>query len=273
MSDPNHPEPIDTSALLAAAVHDGPLWSIASAQLNANLLRLSNGQAIPEHVNSAVDVLLVVLAGRGQITIDADTYDLIPGHVIVIPRDVTGGEREGEARNQDRARFEQLRQELMRRIAATPELRTLSRHISFTEDDEGLRIDLVDEADFSMFQVGTDQLIPRARRLVGEVAQMINTLPNGIVVRGHTDALPYAQGRTMNNWALSAARAESTRATLQQSGVPVSRVQRIEGVADRTPFVPSDRYDPRNRRISITLAWQAGSTPTRPTPRPAAPAH
>jgi quercetin dioxygenase-like cupin family protein len=87
MSDPTQREPIDTAALLATAVHDGPLWSIASAQLNANLLRLSSGQTIPEHVNSAVDVLLVVLAGRGQITIDADTYDLIPGHVVVIPRD------------------------------------------------------------------------------------------------------------------------------------------------------------------------------------------
>ncbi len=86
MRHPNHHEPIDTSALRAAAVHDGPLWSIVSAQLNANLLRLSTGQAIPAHVNSAVDVLLVVLAGRGCITIDADTYDLIPGHMVVIPR-------------------------------------------------------------------------------------------------------------------------------------------------------------------------------------------
>ena len=86
MRDPNQPELIDTSALLAAAAHDGPLWSIASAQLNANLLRLSLGQAIPEHTNSTVDVLLVVLAGRGQLTIDASIHDLIAGHVVVIPR-------------------------------------------------------------------------------------------------------------------------------------------------------------------------------------------
>jgi len=196
---------------------------------------------------------------------------------IVIPRDVTGGEQEGEARReQDRIRFEQLRQELVRRIESTPELRTLRNHISFTEDDEGLRIALVDEADFSMFRVGTDQLLPRARRLVEEVARVINGLPNGIIVRGHTDGLPYAQGRTMNNWMLSAARAESTRSVLQLSGVPIARVQRIEGVADRTPFVPNDRYDPRNRRISITLAWRSGTPRPRvaaagPTPAPPSP--
>jgi len=196
---------------------------------------------------------------------------------IVIPRDTTGGEREGEEqRIEDVARFEQLRQELMRRIESTPELRTLRNHVSFTQDDEGLRIDLVDEADFSMFRVGTDELLPPARRLVREVAQVINGLPNGIIVRGHTDSLPYAQGRTMNNWLLSAARAESTRAALQQSGVPPARVQRIEGVADRTPFVPGDRYDPRNRRISITLAWRTGTPRPRvaaagPTPAPPSP--
>jgi chemotaxis protein MotB len=133
--------------------------------------------------------------------------------------------------------------------------------VSFTEGDEGLRIDLTDEADFSMFRVGTDQLLPRARRLVQEVATVIQDLPNAVVVRGHTHSLPYSSGQTMNNWMLSTARAESTRATLQTAGVPVTRVSRIEGVADLEPFVPNDRYDPRNRRISITLAWRGATAP------------
>ncbi|WP_243445796.1 hypothetical protein [Polymorphobacter arshaanensis] len=32
-----------------------------------------------------------------------------------------------------------------------------------------------------------------------------------------------------------------------------NRFRRIEGVADTDPFNPTDRLDPRNRRISITL--------------------
>jgi chemotaxis protein MotB len=187
---------------------------------------------------------------------------------IVLPRDVTGGPREGAVpRDEDRARFNQLRQELMRRIEADPDLRSLRNHISFTEDDEGLRIDLMDEADFSMFRVGTDVLLPRARALIAQVANVIQGVPNQVVVRGHTDSLPYSAGQTMNNWMLSTARAESTRAVLQASGVPVSRISRIEGVADREPFVPNDRYDPRNRRISITLAWRnAGAIRRDPPP-------
>jgi chemotaxis protein MotB len=194
---------------------------------------------------------------------------------IVIPRDVTGGVREGGPTQEDRERFQALRTELLRRIDSTPELRRLRDHVSFTEDEEGLRIDLMDEADFSMFRVGTDQLLPEARRLVQEVAQVIIGVPNLVVVRGHTDSLPYSSGQTMNNWMLSTARAESTRATLQRSGVSIERIARIEGVADRDPFVPNDRYDPRNRRISITLAWRGNATrqPQRtPSPEAARPA-
>jgi chemotaxis protein MotB len=128
----------------------------------------------------------------------------------------------------------------------------------------------MDEADFSMFRVGTAQLLPQAQRLVREVAQVISGVPNAVVVRGHTDSLPYSAGQTMNNWMLSTARAETTRATLQGSGVTIERIARIEGVADRQPFVPN-RYDPRNRRISVTLAWRGGDGAPRPGPRPAPP--
>ncbi len=178
---------------------------------------------------------------------------------MTIPRDATSGIREAEApRQQDRARFEQLRAELVRRIEADPSLRNLRSQVSFTETDEGLRIDLMDEADYSMFRRGTDELLPEAQRLVSEVAQVIADVPNKVIVRGHTDALPYASGQTMNNWMLSTARAETTRATLQTGGLEAGRFSRIEGVADREPYVASDRYDPRNRRISVTLAWRRG---------------
>ena len=141
------------------------------------------------------------------------------------------------------------------RMDKSAELRKLKPHVRFTETREGLRIDLVEEADFSMFAVGTDRLLPAAVRLIGEVAKVIEGVPNDIMVRGHTDSLPYAVGRDMNNWMLSTARAEATRATLGQAVTP-ERFARIEGVADREPYVPEDRYDPRNRRISITLAWR-----------------
>ena len=176
---------------------------------------------------------------------------------ITIPKDATGGAKEGAAalRTRDRARFQALKAKLEMRIKTDPSLRRLQRNVRFTETREGLRIDLVDEADFSMFAIGTNGLLPDARKLMGEVAKVIDGVPNAVIVRGHTDALPYAAGRTTNNWTLSTARAEATRQALNERGLSNDRFVRIEGVADREPYVPEDIYDPRNRRMSITLAW------------------
>ena len=182
---------------------------------------------------------------------------------IVIPKSTMGGIEQGDTLSRDRARFEQLKRQLNERMQTVPELRDLKQNVRFVETREGLRIDLVDEADFSMFNLATDQLRPAARKLIQEVAQVIEGVPNAIIVRGHTDALPYSSGRNMNNWLLSTARAEATRSTLAGSGLPLERFARIEGVADREPYVPADRYDPRNRRMGIILAWQ-GSAPAGP---------
>lgn len=200
----------------------------------------------------------------GDSIVAADNYPHKPSQTgsraIVIPKSTVGGtkEAEGEAtRSEDRERFEQLKKMLTERMDKSAELRKLKPHVRFTETREGLRIDLVEEADFSMFKVGTDRLLPAAVRLIGEVAKVVEGVPNPVMVRGHTDSLPYASGRAMNNWMLSTARAEATRAQLGQSGVPLDRFSRIEGVADREPYAPGDPYDPRNRRISITLAWRS----------------
>ena len=183
---------------------------------------------------------------------------------LTIPKDASGGAGTGSAtRVRDQVRFGFLKRQLMDRIQASAQLRRFAQNIRFTDTREGLRIDLVDKADFSMFAVGTDRLLPDAHALMAQVAQVAAAVPNGMIVRGHTDALPYAAGRSVNNWTLSAARAEATRTALAEQGLPNARFMRIEGVADREPFIPGDRYDPRNRRMSITLAW-ADAGPAEP---------
>jgi chemotaxis protein MotB len=177
---------------------------------------------------------------------------------MTIPKDATGGASESDStstRVKDRVRFGFVKKQIMARIMSDKSLKRFAQNIRFTDTREGLRIDLVDKAEFSMFAVGTDTLLPDAWHLMGEVAKVLNAVPNGVIVRGHTDSLPYAAGRSVNNWTLSSARAEATRRSLADQGVAGLRFARIEGVADREPFIPTDRYDPRNRRMSITLAW------------------
>ncbi|MEL6874027.1 MAG: flagellar motor protein MotB [Pseudomonadota bacterium] len=194
---------------------------------------------------------------------------------ITIPRDTTGtNDRGGEDdMDRDRENFEQLKRQLKERLERSEEGAALYKNLRFVETQDGLRIDLVDQADFSMFMLATDILTPRAERLIREIGNAVVDLPNDIIVRGHTDSLPYASGKTMNNWKLSTARAEATRTALIRNAVPAARFSRIEGVADREPFNISDRYDSRNRRMAVTLEWRkpgqkslALATSERPAP-------
>jgi len=179
---------------------------------------------------------------------------------ITIPKGATGGQKEGDGiRDKDQKRFQKLKRELDDRLKRDPKLSRLRRNVRFTDTREGLRIDLVDESDFAMFSLGTQTLLPAADGLMRQVAAVIAGVPNDIIVRGHTDALPYTGGRAVNNWTLSAARAEATRKALADAGVGNPRFARIEGVAEREPYIPTDLYDPRNRRMSITLAWSKGA--------------
>jgi chemotaxis protein MotB len=174
---------------------------------------------------------------------------------LTIPRDATGGPKEAAGKAIDAVRFEELKKLLSRRIKSDPDVKRFAKNVRFTDTNEGLRIDIVDEADYTMFASGTDVLMPDARKLLAAVAEVIAVMPNDINVRGHTDAVPYRKGNVTNNWQLSSRRAEATRVALAANGVPQGRFARIEGVAEREPYVPDDPFDPRNRRMSITLAW------------------
>jgi chemotaxis protein MotB len=178
---------------------------------------------------------------------------------MTIPRGAKGGPKEASGSTNEAVRFDHLKQALARQLTAQANLRRFAKNIRFTVTNEGLRIDLVDEADFSMFVSGTDRLTPDASDLLRQVAGVVSQVPNSIIIRGHTDASPWSKPNSMNNWQLSAARAEATRSFMLRSSIDPNRFDRIEGVADREPYVPQDAFDPRNRRMSITLGW--GQTP------------
>ncbi|CAM3257041.1 Flagellar motor protein [Sphingomonas antarctica] len=174
---------------------------------------------------------------------------------MTLPMDAKGGPKEGGGRDQDQRRFSALQRGVMDQLRRNPSLRKIAANVHFTETRDGLRIDLVDDAEFAMFNMGTDQLTAPAAGLLKTVGEGIRDLPNGLTIRGHTDATPWSRDPSMNNWRLSTARSEATRQMLAMQQVAPYRFVRIEGVADREPYDNKDRYSPNNRRISITLTW------------------
>ncbi len=152
----------------------------------------------------------------------------------------------------DDTRFRMVERIINARLAGDPTLKGLRGQVRLVRTNDGLRIEIIERADFSMFGSGTSAFTPEAMALVNVVAKAIEGTPNLLTVRGHTDSARFAAGPT-NNWTLSGARADTTRRILSQSGIDERRFRRIEGVADTDPFNPKDRLDPRNRRISVTL--------------------
>ena len=167
-------------------------------------------------------------------------------------------EGQGGSQAQDSASFDQLEKEVKEQLAANPALEQLKSQVQFVRDKEGLRIEVIDKADFSMFPLGTTKLQPKAQALLGEIAKSLEAMPNKISVRGHTDSVGFANKEGKNNWSLSADRAETTRSALEKNGIKAERFVQIEGVADTAPFNPNDPKDPRNRRISITVKFKEG---------------
>ena len=160
----------------------------------------------------------------------------------------------------DQKNFDALQKQVTEAISKDSALSKIADQVQFVKVKDGLRIEIVDKADFSMFSVGTTRALPRASALIAELAKAISNLPNQVVIRGHTDSLAYALDSEMNNWLLSAERAESTRQLLQKAGVPEGQIARVEGVADTEPYNPKDALDIRNRRISMTLLFRDGET-------------
>ena len=171
---------------------------------------------------------------------------------LTIPRDAKGGPKEGGSAAKNSASA--MRAQLEEKLAEQRNARRLLKQVRMVDTTEGVRIDLVDDADFSMFSLGTTVMSTDARLLIDALSEVLAGSDGELVVRGHTDSLTFRSDRQVNNWTLSAGRAEATRQALLREGVAQSRFRRIEGVADREPLIADDKTDPRNRRISITVA-------------------
>ncbi len=159
------------------------------------------------------------------------------------------------ASESDKSNFEKLEKELKEKLSQNSELAKLKENVVFSREKDGLRIEIIDKADFSMFGLGDTQLTPKSMALIEEISRSLAVMPNSIRVRGHTDAQAFA-GTGRNNWSLSAERADITRQIMIRKGVEESKITRIEGVADKEPFVASDPLDSRNRRISVTVQYR-----------------
>jgi len=205
--------------------------------------------------------LTLTQTGIRQLTAPGTEEEEVTSEDQALPQGLSEEEKRRIAAEQDEKNFESLQDTLEKQIGADQKTSELLSLVKFVREKEGLRIEILDDAGFSMFGSGTNQLSREAVALIEKVGESLKGIPNEIAVRGHTDSLQFKNSTGNNNWSLSANRADSTRQYLNSIGVDNSRFSRIEGVADSQPVNPDNPADPRNRRISITVLYRDGARP------------
>jgi chemotaxis protein MotB len=149
--------------------------------------------------------------------------------------------------------LQKLKEKLEKEIKAKKELEKLSKQIEITITPEGLRIELIEDKNGTFYELGSARLSASGQVLLALLAAELKTLPNSLLIEGHTDSTPYSNDNSYSNWDLSADRANSARRLLQQDGVRTDQVSQVRGYADQMLRVKNNPTDPSNRRISILV--------------------
>ena len=185
-----------------------------------------------------------------------DGADDVPSEAAdpeAVPRDLTDTELADYMAEREQRQFEQAEEALRDAIAGVPELSDLEDNLLIDHTSEGLRIQIVDEDETSMFPSGSAEMFDRTEMLLSLVAQAVDGLPNQISIRGHTDSVPFATDAGYDNWELSADRANASRRALLDADLEADRIANVVGKADTDHLFPDEPDSPRNRRISIML--------------------
>ena len=152
--------------------------------------------------------------------------------------------------------MQKLKDKLEEQIKAKKDLQNLSKQIEIILTPEGLRIELLEDRNGTFYQSGSASLSNSGRELLVLLAVELKTLPNSLLIEGHTDASRYSEDARYTNWELSADRANTARKVMQANGVRPDQVMQVRGFADRSLFKQEDSAHASNRRISIIVRYR-----------------
>jgi len=144
-------------------------------------------------------------------------------------------------------------------VQDNPDIANLSHQVITENTPQGLRIQLVDQDGRPMFQQGSNEPMPYAKKLLAAVGAIVSRLPNRVSISGHTGGNDV--NATGGAWELSASRANQARALLQAGGLGSDRIYEVAGKAGSEPLLPEDPNASANRRLSILLMREAPPAP------------
>lgn len=166
------------------------------------------------------------------------------------------GEGPAEAATPPNAQdMQKLKEQIIKSIQSIDPKNKLKNQIEITITPEGLRIELMESAKGTFFELGNAAPTPALKDLLQVLSPELGKLPNKLSIEGHTDAMAYSGDNAYDNWDLSSGRANEARRIMQQEGLGAQQVSQVRGFADQRLRLPQHPDDPSNRRISIIVQY------------------
>jgi chemotaxis protein MotB len=169
----------------------------------------------------------------------------------------------------DQKKLESLLAALRQAINTSQTLSPYKDQLLLDITPEGLRVQIVDQQNRPMFDLGSAKLKDYTNTILKTLAGYLNSVPNRISLTGHTDIRPYPGGVNYTNWELSADRANAARRALEAGGLAPEKIARVVGLSSSVLFDKEKADDPINRRISIiVMTKEAEDTALKTESRP-----
>ena len=118
--------------------------------------------------------------------------------------------------------------------------------------DKGLTVRFTGEV---LFDLGEAAIKEDSRDILTKMSEFIKTVPNDVIVEGHTDDLPINNSKFPSNWELSTARATNViRYFIENDNIDPTRLS-AAGYSEYKPIVPNTNMENRmrNRRVDIVI--------------------
>ena len=150
-------------------------------------------------------------------------------------------------------KLDSLMQELKKAINDSQALEPFKDQLKLDITPEGLRIQILDKENRSMFDSGKATLKAHMVNILHEIAGFINSVPTRISISGHTDSIPFTAPEDYSNSELSSHRATAARRHPLEGGRAEDKLGRVIGLASSTLFNKAKPESAVNRRISIIV--------------------
>lgn len=274
--DKNSPTPIVKKIKKHHGGHHGGSWKIAYADFVTAMMAffllmwlvssLNKAQkaGIAEYFKQPIQVALFGGQKMGDQKINVQgggpDSESVEGQVVASNKPITDKKISDKTNpvntsNQEIKKLEELKSEITLSMDKDPALAGLKKQLLMDVVSDGLRIQLIDNQNKPMFDVGSEKINPDILPILANIAKLLNSVQNKITIQGHTDANLYHNPDELEytNWELSSQRANAARRALIKAGLDENKVMTVSGFSSTVLLDKSNPYNPENRRISIIV--------------------